>query len=356
MKATALLLIVCLFGTAYAQDECHEPDVDQVAGEASLAADVCAMNDALGTSPPDFVTALSIYTVGQNVLEETLEEAALKEFPCPTWEKYEDFFGGAGWMDTIIKDALAGEGPFVADQSRVQVVKKLLQGTVLNQHAIYHLEKAILELEEPDAEEAVFQWDLAMAAFFGADVDCAGFGNGVARGIEFGTTIGALAGTNVKIGQQFKTGREAIDEEDVKGLTAAVEEIKRNIAIIYVQSVLKYAVLVSEATEAGEPIEKAQGEGYGYLHAILPLVADCSEDVANAAVDVLTPGNEPEADAALEIVDAMAGIFECLDITEEEVGAFRAGEGVDLSEFEATCFSLNPFASFTSVTVADADG
>lgn len=358
MKAFVAVILACAMGMAFAQSACFKPNVEEAGKQAGLASEVCQVNDALGTSPPDFVTAKALFTMGSGDSDNTLEEASEPGFDeefGPTWKQFVDYFGSDTWMKDVVLAALDGDEPYEEDATRVQVAKKVLQGSVLNQHAIYHIERACIELREEDSKEAEEQWSRGMGAFYGADSDCAGFGNGVARGEEFGTCDGALAGTIVNIADAFKTGGDSIEDGDVDGCNEAVETFITQYKIIYIQSVLKYAVLTAEAADEKEPIFKAQGEGFGYLHAILPFISACDKEAAASILEVFNPANTPTSEESTAVVATLAEQYECLGVTSVEVGSFRDGSAEDCKG-ENTCASLNPFSGFTSVTAAEADG
>lgn len=88
----------------------------------------------------------------------------------------------------------------------LQVIKKTLQGGVLVQQMAYHLEEAINKASNGNKGGALTSWDKAMAVFYGSDVDCAVFGNGQSRGIEFATLRMGVGLANYLIAEEFGKG------------------------------------------------------------------------------------------------------------------------------------------------------
>ncbi|GMH37972.1 hypothetical protein BSKO_05856 [Bryopsis sp. KO-2023] len=344
----AFVLSCLLVGLAVADDEhCHTPTVSNVGSVPALAGDVCKINGALGTSPPDFVTAKAIY-------RSALKDVATASRSTPTWVQYNNFFGGAGWMDDILDDAF--DKTTTSTTKRVQIIKKVLQGTVLTQEMLYHAESALSSYEDGDAEEALISWEKGMAAFYGEDVDCAPFGNGQARGIEFGLTMKGVGNAAYNIAATFGAGAEAIEEgEDAGEVADAIKEIKRNVVIVYVQSVAKYATLIDQAIERGDDFEKAQGEGFGYLHAILPILNDANARDASKILAVFNPANEPSEEEAEEVLDLLKKMYGALGVSASEIKSFDGSRSGRFSPpSEVACEAFNPFVG-VGVKAVDVD-
>lgn len=121
MRVMIVCLLITLAWTLVASNECRSPDVSNVGSEAGLAADVCAINDALGRSPPDYVTARAIYEVGRNSKSPTLKSIAEAQYSTKLWSSFSGFFGDGKWLNTAITAALDGAPPYTSDVKRVQV-------------------------------------------------------------------------------------------------------------------------------------------------------------------------------------------------------------------------------------------
>lgn len=92
----------------------------------------------------------------------------------------------------------------------VQVIKKVLQGSVLVQQVMYHVDQSLAFAMRRKGADALTAWERAMAVYYGADVDCAVFGNGQSRGIEFGTLKEGMAETNYLVGEEFGEGKQQL--------------------------------------------------------------------------------------------------------------------------------------------------
>lgn len=344
------LTFVLLFGLAVAEP-CHEPDASAAASVAALAGDVCTINSLLGSSPPDYVSARKVY-------EGALQGVTTAVRDTPTWKKFVDCFGRPDWMDDILTDAFEGSPPYTTDTKRVQVIKKVLQGTVLTQEMLWHLETAISKANDGDFDGALESMEKAMAAFYGVDVDCAPFGNGQARGIEFATTTRGVGLANYKISEAFYEGGQALGDEDASGFSSNVDKIRRNVIVIYIQSVAKYATLIDQGREKGTSIEKAQGEGFGYLHAILCFLSDVNSGDTTKIADTFNVGNDPTEEEAEEVLDLLSGFLRPLGIRGSDVKVTNFDKSrVDRFRFpdRIRCPAENPFASGVGTTLADAD-
>lgn len=344
-----LILFACLLcNLALAQDECYEVDGNNVGDEPNLALDVCAINDAL--KGPDFDAAREIYENGRNSQSLTLMEVATAEYPTPMYQKYALFFGDQVWMHTKIDQALSGEGDFNTDVKRVQVVKKMLQASVLVQQFFFHIDSALAKITANNAEGALNSLDKAMAVYYGGDIQCSPFGNGQARGIEFGTIANGVSDTNARVHAAIKEAGEALSLDDTTGAFEIVQntraEVVKQVIIIYVQATFKYSTLVDDGLEAEADVEKSQAEGYAYYQAINPLVADVDPEGAaaiEAAFDLSTVADENSAENVGEILRMN---YEKLDIGEDDVMEFDKDAAGNYVEPENTsCVLENPFSS-----------
>lgn len=117
----SICLLFALVWTLAAGDECHTPDLENVGSEPGLAADICAIGEALDSTPPDYATTEAIYEKGRNSKSPTLLSIATAEYDTAMWNQYAEFFGDSAWMDLLIMRALKGRKPFVTDTMRTQV-------------------------------------------------------------------------------------------------------------------------------------------------------------------------------------------------------------------------------------------
>jgi len=336
------------------EDPCYTPTSD-VGLEPSLASDVCSVNEALDMSPPDYATAREVYESGLKNTDTTLKSIATAEYGSPMYQKFAAFFNDPVWMDTLINQALDGEEPFTTDTKRVQMVKKLLQSSVLVQQTYYHMDSAMSSAEEGDGEAALVSWDKAMAAYYGDNVNCSPFGNAQSRGIEFATISEGVSESNKAVHTQFGTGATAladadVSEDELATLQGARDEIIRQITIIYIQSTFKYATLMDDGLEEGVDVEKFQSEGFAYYHAIYPFVDDVDSDFAQATFDAFDLAQEPDEAKAEAVKPGFREIFEDLGVVEEEINDFD-GDRSDNYEApdESSCEVDNPFAVVTTI-------
>jgi len=348
-RAYMLIFLACLLcNLAIAQDECYEVDGNNVGEEPKLALDLCAINDAVDGL--DFDTAREIYEMGNNSQSLTLMEVATAEYPTDMYQKYAVFFGDQVWMHTKINQALNREGDFNTDVKQVQAVKKLLQASVLVQQFFYHLDSALAKITANNAAGALNSLDRAMAVYYGGDIQCSPFGNGQARGIEFGTVADGVSTTNTKVHAAIKEAGDALSVEDTSGafevLQDARTEIVKQVTVIYIQACFKYATLVDDGLEAEADVEKAQAEGYAYYQAIYPLIADVDPEGAAAIASAFNISKLADEDSVEEVKGIFRENYGKLSIGEEDVMDFDKDATANYEEPEETsCVLDNPFSS-----------
>lgn len=343
-----IFLAFLLCNLALAQDECYEVDFNDVGEEPKLALDVCAINDAL--EGPDYDKARDIYENGLNSDSITLMEAATAEYSTNMYQKYAVFFGDQVWMHTKIDQALNGEGDFNTDVKQVQVVKKLLQSSVLVQQFFFHLDSALAKITANNAAGAISSLDKAMAVYYGGDIQCSPFGNGQARGIEFGTVADGVSATNAKVHAAIKEAGEALSAEDTSGASETLQnartEIVKQVTVIYIQSSFKYATLVDDGVEAEADVVKSQAEGYAYYQAIYPLIADVDPEGAAAIASAFNLSKVADEESAEMVKPIFRENYEKLSIVEEDVMDFDKDATANYVEPEETsCVLENPFSS-----------
>lgn len=361
IRSIALVFIVALCHVAVAQeDECY--DVQSAVGnEPDFAADVCAINEALDNGP-DYDTARDIYENGRGDSKVTLQELARAEYPTDSYQKYATFFEDDRWMDTLIIDAFNKKAPFTTDTKRVQMIKKLLQSSVLVQQVFFHIDSALDKAESNNPRGALVSWDKGMATYYGAEEQCSPFGNGQARGIEFDTMRDGVAMTNSAVHGAFLRGGEALQQDTLSSdnfqiLDEARLEVIKQVTIIYIQAVFKYATLMDEGLEDGDDVEKAQAEGFAYFHAIIPLIADIDRQGADAVLAAFNIADEPDEDLAEEVKPILRDIFDDLGIDEDEVNDFDGSRKAAYVIPEVTSCRLdNQFSDGAGAVVPDVDG
>lgn len=367
-RANMLVLLACLLcGMTLAQDDCYDVDTSNVSDDPKLALDVCEINDLLDMDPPDYAKAREIYKTGMNSKGTTLFDVATAEYPTELYQKYAVFFGDQQWMHTKIDQALDGEGKFSSAIKRVQAIKKLLQSSVLVQRFFYDIDSAVAKTEANNPEGALNSLDRAMAVFYGGDISCSPFGNGQARGIEFGTISDGVSKANKEVHAAVKAGADALmamiedSTADAKEtVKAARDNMLKQVTVIYVQACFKYATLIDTGLENGADaaaVEKAQAEGYAYYQAIYPLVADADPTGAEDILKAFNIGAAPDEEAAEQVKAILRANYEKLSIDEDDVKDFDP-EAVDNYEdpAETSCELDNPFSSVDTGKPGGVDG
>lgn len=346
------LSVLCLWVQGQ-EDECYTVQTDVRELEQELAAAVCAVNDAINTKPNiDYETAKDVYENGRGDDKLTLKSIATADYPTLMYQKYAVFFGDDTWMDTLISDAFDQKQPFNTDTKRSQMIKKMLQSSVLVQQMFHHLDSAKLKAESGNLASALKSWDKAMSVYYGADVDCSPFGNGQARGIEFGLMSDGISMTNSAVHSAFLEGAEALQgtlsSQTIKTITDARLDVIKQITIIYIQAAFKYATLIV----ADDEIEKSQAEGFAYYHAIVPIIADVDPQGAQDVLEAFNVANEPDKDKAAKVKDILRSNFESLGIDESEVMDFDDSRKGDYVVPDVTsCRLMNQFSEEDGETV-----
>lgn len=326
-------------------DDCHDPIVPHVGLEPLLAADACLIESALTLSPPDYVTVAILYEEGQNNKEVTLKSIATAEYETDIYQRFASIFEDASWIDTRLTAAIQGVEPYTTDTRRTQVINKLVQGSILVQRALWHLDKAVTKYEAGNSGSAVVDWDRAMAAYYGVDTSCAPFGTAQSRGIEFGTISEGVSDTNRAIHDQFFQGFATLTRRnDSLMIPEARLEIIRQLQIIYIQSVFKYATLTDEGLQNGEDVEKFMAEGYAYYAAIYPFIAEVDFEGAEQILAAFDLTTDPDLGIIQEVKPILTRNFESLDITPEEIKEFDGTARDNYVEPDVlSCVIENPF-------------
>lgn len=365
MGRMGMLLLACtMCSMVLAQNECYDVDTSTVADDPKLALDVCEINSFLAEDPPNWEAARRVYKEGSQGNSLTLFAVATAEYPTALYQKYAVFFGDQTWIHTRIDQALDGEGKFSSNVKRVQAIKKLLQASVLVQRFFYHIDSAVSKTEANNPEGALISLNRAMATFYGGNIDCSPFGNGQARGIEFGTIEDGVSKANMEVHASVKAGAEALmammedSSEDAKdAVKAARDNMLKQVTVIYAQAVFKYATLIDTGLEAEEDVEKSQAEGYAYYLAIYPLVADADPAGAEEILKAFNIATAPDEEAAEQVKDIMRSNYPKLSINEEDVRDFDP-EAVDnyVDPEVASCERENPFSTDDSSKPGNVDG
>lgn len=355
MRSFALLLVACAvcFLSGTVGDDCYQPRRN-IGDEAGLASDICAINDALAQSPPDYATAEEIYTSGRAATEVTLKDIATGD---ATEGEYADaseaLLGEAGWMDALLQQAFDGEGDFDSDTKRVETIKKILISAALGHRMFTNTERSMAAAEEGTRRDAIEFLERAMANHFGLDSECAIFGNGQARGIEFGTMNEGVAQANYDLVESFGDAALAIqaDPIDTESLANAYGVVQKNFLTIYLQAVIKYSARII----SGSDPEKSQAEGFGYYHAIAGQVYAVNEEAHQIIFDAFDLSSEPDAEKAGLVADVVDDLLETFEIAEGSFGDFdpeRNDSYVPPEELE--CEGVNPFVE-SVVDFVDSD-
>lgn len=361
VRGVILIFIVALCHLALAQeDECYEVQ-SPVGDEPEFSADVCAINEALDKEEPDYDTAKELYENGSGENRISLKDIASAQYPTDSYQKYAVFFEDDKWMDTLITNAFNRKEPFTTDVKRVQMIKKMLQSSVLVQRVFFHIDSAIAKAESNNPRGALISWDKGMAAYYGAEEQCSPFGNGQARGIEFDTMSDGIAMSNSAVHEAFLRGGEALQSETLssdqfKIVSDARLEVIKQITIIYIQAVFKYATLTDEGLENGDDVEKAQAEGLAYYYAIMPLIADIDAEGAQAVFDAFDLAQDPDEDLAEEVQPILTDIFDSLGIDEDEVKEFDGSRRDQYVVPEITSCRLDNQFSDGQQVIPEVDG
>jgi len=342
------------------EEVCYEPTTD-VGDEPYLAADVCFISLGLDRVPPDFITARAAYEFGINIKETTLKVLATTNYSTELYRKYAEFYNDDAFLDTYLVAAMEGEFPFVSDVTRAQVIEKLLVSDLLVQRVYFHIDSAVIFARNGNAADALFQWNTGLAAYYGADVDCAPFGNSQSRGVEFATiSTDGISWTNDNILDSFQKGGEALEDgvvtEDVLDtLIRSRFEIIRSITIIYIQATFKYASLMEEALNEGTDVDKPRAEGFSYYLVVHPFVADVDPVAAQNVSNAFDLGKQPILEEVTQVKPLIRSTLEGLRIREQEVNDF---DGTRKETYqppeEPSCRTENPF-SRVLITVTDSD-
>jgi hypothetical protein len=306
----------------------YKPASD-VRGHSRVSLDAKEINALLDGSPIDFAAIKAIYTKGKNSIISsekglrTLQSFTRDDRNEPTWNLYVANFGDKTWIDTYVSSAIDGTGVFEGAPPLVrrQGIQKGIVNQVLIAQMLHELDNALILAErgefDPDSG-APHRWDEAWAYYHGANPDSAPFATANKRGSEFGRSTAV----NDALLSEFEKGKEALLVKDAATAKAANAEIRRQLAITYVQATIRYAAKVDDALREGnlEQARIVQVEGWSYFRVIEPFVAQANPAAAAKIRGYYDLSGQPKPGAGAAVHAAIESAYSRLGIKAAEVG------------------------------------
>jgi len=267
-----------------------EPIYD-VTEDAQISEDVAALSTAVAVS---YITALDLYTTGQNSDEGTLQDLATADHTGEAFfDAYSSFYGSGTSWDDFTLDALNGNGNMAgkSDAFRQICVKKAAVSLQLMESA-HQLEEAVTKGSDGGAEA----WDKAWAYYHGTDGVNAPFAVSGKRDTDYpdGTMVSDRMLRLFNQGQQALyaarrlSGRSLYDSASVE---EAFDGIMKLMTITSIRNAIKYSY---KANEGGVYSDKYHGEGYTYTRMILGYISKYAPTEAQTIEDALSPSYTSE--------------------------------------------------------------
>ena len=297
----------------------------------------------------------------------------------PDFQKFVDYYGTPEYADKWISAAFLGQNAGLArgnadfssigDDGRIEAAKKGSAYMSVGMYVIRELEDAIDDCERGcDTEDcnldSVHALDEAVAFYTGSLEGKDGSGEGVffysladkrcenfkTCGSE-GTEITGTSKVNIEIFRYFDQAKSLLASKQCESAREIKSKIVQKMWIPLVQGTLRYAWILNN-----EPYEeKGMSEGATFLAGVLPMVAACNGDDAEAIYAQMKMGNSGDVDFPT-IKAAFERNYECLGVTCGDVGGlFNTATG----EYEidaSPCGRKNSSSSNSDVNVGLAVG
>jgi hypothetical protein len=325
----------------------YEP-VSDVAQHARMSLDLCEMNALLDADPVDYAAVAALYRNGKNSDESEGTKRTLGKFAVEgraaedTLGRYERYLG-AGWLDTLVGDAVSGTGPLAgaSDAVRRQVLRIAVRDQIMVAWALHELDAAVDKAVKGSFTRksgAPHNWDETWAYWHGEKPECSPFGTADALGKEFGVGGAVNRGIFVSMHQ----GLKALLAKSSLGAQTARDEVKRQVIIGYAQAMTKAASGLDAALVQGRTDEARvrQAEAWAYYRVIEPLIAEVNTTAAEALAGILDLAGKPAPGAEAKVAAGLEPAYGPLQITPADIGdgdaAPESGTSPEAEEGEET--------------------
>lgn len=310
--------------------------VSDVAPHARMSLDLCEINALLDAKPIDYAGVAAIYRSGKHSDESEGVKRTLGKFAGEgraaedTLGRYERYLGPR-WLDGFVGDALGGTGPFAgaSDAVRRQALRIAVRDQIMVAWALHELDAAVDKAAKGSFTKksgAPHNWDEVYAYYHGEKPECGPYATADARGKEFG--IGGAVNRGIFVAMY--EGQKALLAKSAVGARTARDEVKRQITIGYLQSIIKAASEMDTALAAGKPDDARirQTEGWAYYRVIEPLIAAVNTTTAQALAGIFDLAAPPTAGSAAKVTRALSAAYGPLRISPSDIGGSEVEEPV----------------------------
>lgn len=307
--------------------------VSDVAPHARVSLDLCEIGALLDARTVDYGAVAALYRNGRNSDESEGVKRTLGKFATEgrasedTLGRYERFLGPR-WLDNDVADAISATGPLAgaSDAVRRQVLRIALRDQIMVAWALHELDAAVDKAAKGSYTKksgAPHNWDEAWAYWHGEKPECSPYGTADTVGKEFG--VGAAVNRGIFVAMH--AGLKSLLSKSAGGARTARDEVRRQVVIGYLQTVIRSALAVDAALTAGRADEARlrQAEGWAYYRVIEPLIAAVNTTSSQAVGTVFDPRGGPVTGSAGRVTAALAPAYGTLRISAEDIG----GPGIE---------------------------
>jgi hypothetical protein len=278
----------------------------------------------------------------------------------PVWDMFKTYFGNATWMTDYVETAADNEAtPTTNSAAREEMIEKTIRDAVATQAILSDLYRGSQGVT--DAHDRY--WNHGAAKYIGTEDDrsVTVYNRANKRAYNFGTfgDDGETAVANEVVVAALIAGAAS-------GVTAATraaqyEIVKKQILVIYSQSVLRYANYLDGAFIDGSEYADLQAEGQAFWRVIAPFVKEVNANGATFLEGIFDLSRETSNKTHYCRAKAILGD---LGVTDAEIGTledirYADCDGVevpeDATEYLATTGAIPPPPPPKSLMLTDDD-
>lgn len=271
--------------------------------------------------------------------------------PFADAKMYADYYGRPDYGDHWIQSAFNkgstsftnGNANFssLADEGRIEVIKKATVGMNVFMYVIREFEDAIVDcnsgcdIADCNDDPAVHAWDEGVAFYSGSEEKLDGFSSGFMLhqladkrcqnfktcGKNGNTEEATTSFVNVKLVTLFQRGQRQLLSGECAATKVTLAEITKLMYIPFIQGTLKYAW----AAELGDRTVKQKAEGAVFAAAVLPRIHASNANAAKIIHDNI--GVNADSTSFSAVKKAFESVYPDLGISCGLVGGYLSGTG-----------------------------
>mmetsp|Transcript_35457 Transcript_35457/g.52061 ORF Transcript_35457/g.52061 Transcript_35457/m.52061 type:complete len:748 (+) Transcript_35457:40-2283(+) len=313
------------------------------------------------TQMGNFTSARRIYAYGKHTVKPKSEGQLLPVYHTlqgmatssnreilPYLETFQTYWGNKEYANKFVEEALGwNSGKYIAASNgqRYEIVTKTIQYQVVYMYALQECYRAadVCDMSDQGDEMAwARSWDECVALLVGSlegpswpggdkDDGMLHFNLADQRAMHFYTAdLAGYAKVNRDLMENFRSGRDALIENECEKVRSIVRSIQRKTFIPLIQSIIRYAVRMEGKSAPFEEQHKSLAAGEAFAKSILPIVDLFNSTAASVLTEnmIMEKGTEPVKDGPQAVADALASVLDDLAIDCEEIG--RDDSAVDI--------------------------